>query len=116
MIKNEDGLEDKTAKPLSKNATAEDKLKAEMDKQLDKTNPLKQDAKTMVDKANEAVTRGATTDVANLLTKTHNAQIRSATEQATKETEKQFEKSSTSLMDKLKVVWLQWQVSYLTLL
>ena len=99
-IKNEDGLEDKTAKPLSKNATAEDKLKAEMDKQLDKTNPLKQDAKTMVDKANEAVKYQ--TDAANLLTKTHNAQIRSATEQATKETEKQFEKSSTSLMDKLK--------------
>ena len=100
--KNADGLENKVTKPLPKNASHEDKLKHEMDKQLDQTatNKTHTDAKSMVDKANEAVKYQA--DAANILTKTHNAQIRSATEQATKETEKQFEKSSTSLMDKLK--------------
>lgn len=100
--KNADGLENKIAKPLPKNASHEDKLKHEMDKQLDQTatNKTRTDAKTMVDKANEAVKYQA--DAANILTKTHNAQIRAATEVATKETEKQFDKSSTSLMDKLK--------------
>lgn len=99
-IKNEDGLEDKTAKPLSKNATAEDKLKAEMDKQLDKTNPLKQDAKSMVDKANEAVKYQS--DAANLLTRTHNAQIRAATDVATKETQKQFDDGAKTLGEKFR--------------
>ena len=100
--KNADGLDNKVTKPLPKNASHEDKLKHEMDKQLDRTaaNKTRTDAKSMVDKANEAVKYQA--DAANILTKTHNAQIRAATEQATKETEKQFEKSSTSLMDKLK--------------
>lgn len=100
--KNADGLENKIAKPLPKDASHEDKLKHEMDKQLDQTaaNKTRTDAKTMVDKANEAVKYQA--DAANILTKTHNAQIRAATEVATKETEKQFDKSSTSLMDKLK--------------
>ena len=96
--KNADGLENKIAKPLPKNASHEDKLKHEMAKQLDQTaaNKTRTDAKTMVDKANEAVKYQA--DAANILTKTHNAQIRAATEQANKETEKQFEKSSESLM------------------
>ncbi len=99
-IKNEDGLDDKTAKPLPKNASHEDKLKHEMDKQLDQTaaNKTRTDAKTMVDKANEAVKYQA--DAANILTKTHNAQIRSATDQATKESESLFSKAMTSLQDK----------------
>lgn len=99
-IKNEDGLDDKTAKPLPKDATPEDKLKAEMDKQLDKTNPLKQDAKSMVDKANEVVKYQS--DAANLLTKTHNAQIRAATDVATKETQKQFDDGAKSLSEKFR--------------
>lgn len=99
-IKNEDGLDDKVSKPLPKDATPEDKLKAEMDKQLDKTNPLKQDAKTMVDKANQAVKYQ--TDAANLLTKTHNAQIRAATDAATKETQKQFDDGAKTLGEKFK--------------
>ena len=99
-IKNEDGLDDKTTKPLPKDATPEDKLKAEMDKQLDKTNPLKQDAKPMVDKANEAVKYQS--DAANLLTRTHNAQIRAATDVATKETQKQFDDGAKSLSEKFR--------------
>lgn len=98
--KNADGLENKIAKPLPKNASHEDKLKHEMDKQLDQTaaNKTHTDAKTMVDKANEAVKYQA--DAANILTKTHNAQIRSATDQATKESESLFSKAMTSLQDK----------------
>lgn len=99
-IKNTDGLDGKVAKPLPKDASHEDKLKAEMDKQLDQTAEAKTktDAKSMVDKANEAVKYQA--DAANILTKTHNAQIRSATEQATKESEGLFSKAMTSLQDK----------------
>ena len=97
-IKSEDGLDAATTKPLPKNASHEDKLKHEMDKQLDGTVKTKADAKTMVDKANAAVKYQ--TDAANVLTKTHNAQIRAATDKATEETEKQFETSSMSLMER----------------
>ena len=99
-LANADGLDKNIAKPVDKKAPAEDRLKAELDKQLDQQSAKRFDAKSMVDKANAAVKYQA--DAANILTKTHNAQIRAATEEATKETEKQFEKSSSSLMDKLK--------------
>lgn len=99
-IKNEDGLDAKVTKPLPKDAGHEDKLKHEMDKQLDNTAEAKtkSDAKSMVDKANEAVKYQA--DAANILTKTHNAQIRAATEKTTKESEGLFSKAMTSLQDK----------------
>ena len=95
-----DGLDDKTAKKPGKNATEEEKLKHELDKQLDKDAATKLDPKTAVDKANEAVKYQ--TDSSKIITKMHNEQIRKATEEVNNKTQEQFDKGSQSLMDKFK--------------
>lgn len=97
-VKNEDGLDQPTAKPLPKDATSEDKLKHQLDKQLDGMTPAQTDAKSMVDKANAAVKYQA--DAATLLTKAHNAEIKTATEQATKDSESLFSKAISGLQEK----------------
>ena len=97
-IKNEDGLDEKTTKPLPKDATPEEKIKHQMDKQLEANTPSKKDAKAMVDKANAAVKYQA--DAATIITKTHNAEIKSATEKATQESEGLFSKAMSALQEK----------------
>ena len=94
-----DGLDDKTAKPVGKDATREEKLKAAGDAQLDKQAlPGAETPKTAIDKANQAVKYQA--DAAAQLTKTNNAAIMAATDEATKQTQKKFDEGGKGLMDK----------------
>lgn len=103
VSKNADGLDDKTAKKPAKDASDEEKVKYELDKQIEEGN---KDPKSAVDKANEAVKYQA--DQAKLITKMNNEAIIKSAEKVNSETTELFEKQTVTLTSRLSGVWSQF--------